>query len=241
MTTTGAAARRSRAMRMVVVPEVATRINRPAGRPVRLHLRRAARPDRRASRRTPSSRFWAAPSSEPSPHGASTRTMPRLADPLHPPAPSPMRSIARPSSRRCGRAAPRVPAGLQWEFYGADVPSTTGRCRPSTRPRSQASSCTRTRATRASAIPYRLLNNYYTNQAATAQVLVGDVALRSASPCRSQMKENWQPDHREREPQRAVRDWSNSAGFNDPDLLDRRRSTARRASSSRSANGPTRR
>src|SRR4029453_12331269 len=64
------------------------------------------------------------------------------------------------------------------------------------------------------AIPYRLLSNYYTNQAATAQVLV-EMWRQAGLNVQIEMKENWQQIF-EGNGQRAVRDWSNSAGFNDP-------------------------
>jgi peptide/nickel transport system substrate-binding protein len=63
-------------------------------------------------------------------------------------------------------------------------------------------------------IPYRLLNNYYTNQNATAQVLV-EMWRAVGLNVQIEMKENW-GQILERSPTRAVRDWSNSAPFNDP-------------------------
>jgi peptide/nickel transport system substrate-binding protein len=63
-------------------------------------------------------------------------------------------------------------------------------------------------------IPYRLLSNYYTNQVATAQVLV-EMWRQAGLNVQIEMRENWQQIF-EGNGQRAVRDWSNSAGFNDP-------------------------
>jgi peptide/nickel transport system substrate-binding protein len=63
-------------------------------------------------------------------------------------------------------------------------------------------------------IPYRLLNNYYTNQNATAQVLV-EMWRAIGLNVQIEMKENW-AQILARGPERAVRDWSNSAAFNDP-------------------------
>jgi len=63
-------------------------------------------------------------------------------------------------------------------------------------------------------IPYRLLSNYYTNQVATAQVLV-EMWRQVGLNVPIEMKENWQQIF-EGNGQRAVRDWSNSAGYNDP-------------------------
>jgi peptide/nickel transport system substrate-binding protein len=63
-------------------------------------------------------------------------------------------------------------------------------------------------------IPYRLLNNYYTNQNATAQVMV-EMWRAVGLNVQIEMRENW-AQILERSPTRAVRDWSNSAPFNDP-------------------------
>jgi len=105
----------------------------------------------------------------------------------------------------------RVPKGLQWEFYGdmflADwsVPEFNP---------DLARDLLKQAGYKGDPIPYRLLNNYYTNQVATAQVLVEmwkTVGLNVAI----ETKENW-TQILERTPTRAVRDWSNSAPFNDP-------------------------
>jgi len=63
-------------------------------------------------------------------------------------------------------------------------------------------------------IPYRLLNNYYINQVPTAQVLV-EMWQQAGLNVQIEMKENWSQIF-ERTPSRAIRDWSNSAPFNDP-------------------------
>jgi len=63
-------------------------------------------------------------------------------------------------------------------------------------------------------IPYRLLNNYYTGQVSTAQVLIEswrEIGLN----VEIESKENF-PQVLAKGPTRAVRDWSNSAAFNDP-------------------------
>jgi peptide/nickel transport system substrate-binding protein len=105
----------------------------------------------------------------------------------------------------------RVPKGLQWEFYGEmfhadwDVP----RFDPA-----EARRLLREANYRGEPIPYRLLNNYYTNQTPTAQVLLEmwkAVGLNVAV----EMRENF-PQVLSREGSRGVRDWSNSASFNDP-------------------------
>jgi peptide/nickel transport system substrate-binding protein len=63
-------------------------------------------------------------------------------------------------------------------------------------------------------IPYRLSNNYYTNQVSTAQVMT-EMWRRGGLNVEIQMVENnsqaWTP-----EGQRGLQDWSNSAQFNDP-------------------------
>jgi len=63
-------------------------------------------------------------------------------------------------------------------------------------------------------IPYRLLNNYYTNQVATAQILIEmwrEVGLNVVI----EMRENF-PQVFARTGPRAVRDWSSGASFSDP-------------------------
>jgi peptide/nickel transport system substrate-binding protein len=105
----------------------------------------------------------------------------------------------------------RVPKGLQWEFYGdmfqADwtVPAFDLKL---------ARDLVRQSGYKGDPIPYRLLNNYYTGQVATAQVLVEswrEIGLNVAI----ETKENF-PQVLAKGPSRAVRDWSNSASFNDP-------------------------
>jgi peptide/nickel transport system substrate-binding protein len=63
-------------------------------------------------------------------------------------------------------------------------------------------------------IPYRLLNNYYTNQVPTAQILV-EMWRQAGLNVEITMKENWSQIFDD-PANRAVRDWSNSAPFNDP-------------------------
>ena len=105
----------------------------------------------------------------------------------------------------------RIPAGLQWEYYGdmyhADwkVPQYD---------QALARDLLKQAGYKGDPIPYRLLNNYYTNQNATAQVLV-EMWRSVGLNVEIQSKENW-TQIMERGNQRAVRDWSNSAPFNDP-------------------------
>ena len=105
----------------------------------------------------------------------------------------------------------RVPAGLQWEFYGPmfvegwTVPAFD---------LAKAKALLKAANYKGDPIPYRLLSNYYTNQVATAQVLV-EMWREAGLNVQIEMKENWQQIFETNAP-RAVRDWSNSAGFNDP-------------------------
>jgi peptide/nickel transport system substrate-binding protein len=104
-----------------------------------------------------------------------------------------------------------VPRGLQWPYYEGmfhadwEVP----RFDPA-----EARRLVRESGYRGDPIPYRLLNNYYTNQNATAQVMV-EMWRQVGLNVQIEMKENW-AQILERSPTRAVRDWSNSAPFNDP-------------------------
>jgi peptide/nickel transport system substrate-binding protein len=105
----------------------------------------------------------------------------------------------------------RVPKGLQWEFYGEmfqsdwSVPAFDI---------AEARRLVQTSGYKGDPIPYRLLNNYYTNQVATAQVLV-ESWRQVGINVQIETKENF-PQVLAKGPTRAVRDWSNSASFNDP-------------------------
>jgi ABC-type transport system substrate-binding protein len=107
-----------------------------------------------------------------------------------------MRLTGRPSSTAYGQGAPAFPPGCS----GNSIPICSwkaGRCRNTIRPK-----------------PYRLSNNYYTNQVSTAQVMT-EMWRRGGLNVEIQMVENnsqaWTP-----EGQRGLQDWSNSAQFNDP-------------------------
>jgi len=63
-------------------------------------------------------------------------------------------------------------------------------------------------------IPFRVLNNYYTNQVGTAQIEV-EMWRSAGLNMQIEMRENWQQIF-ENDGKRAMRDWSNSAVFNDP-------------------------
>ncbi len=105
----------------------------------------------------------------------------------------------------------RVPRGLQFEFYGAmfhpdwSVPAFD---------LAEARRLVKASGYKGDPIPYRLLNNYYTNQVATAQVLV-ESWREAGINVQVETKENF-PQVLAKGPSRAVRDWSNSASFNDP-------------------------
>lgn len=104
-----------------------------------------------------------------------------------------------------------VPAGLQWPFY--DRMFVQGWTVPEYDP-AKARALLKQTSYKGDPIPYRLLNNYYTNQVANSQILVEnwrEVGINVAI----EMKENW-TQILERGPSRGVRDWSNSATFNDP-------------------------
>lgn len=105
----------------------------------------------------------------------------------------------------------RVPAGLQYDFYG-EMLHADWRV-PEYDP-ALARTLLRQAGYRGDPIPYRLLNNYYTNQTPTAQVLVEMWRAVSAN-VQIAVVENW-AQLMERNGRRAIRDWSNSAPFSDP-------------------------
>ncbi len=104
----------------------------------------------------------------------------------------------------------KVPAGLQWPFYGdmliADwtVPAFD---------MARARELVKASGYKGDPIPYRLLNNYYTNQVPTAQILV-EGWKQAGLNVEISMKENWSQIFEKGA--RGTRDWSNSAQFNDP-------------------------
>ncbi|MBE9607006.1 ABC transporter substrate-binding protein [Acetobacteraceae bacterium H6797] len=104
-----------------------------------------------------------------------------------------------------------VPAGLQWDYYGDmfikgwTVPKYD---------QAEARKLLKEAGYKGEPIPYRLLNNYYTNQTPTAQVLV-EMWKQVGLNVQIEMKENWS-QILDRNGQRGVWDWSNSAPFNDP-------------------------
>jgi peptide/nickel transport system substrate-binding protein len=105
----------------------------------------------------------------------------------------------------------RVPPGLQWEFY--DKMFVEGWTVPTFDP-DKARALLRAANYKGDPIPFRVLNNYYTNQVGTAQILV-EMWRNVGLNVQIEMRENWQQIF-ENNGQRALRDWSNSAGFSDP-------------------------
>lgn len=105
-----------------------------------------------------------------------------------------------------------VPAGLQWEYYGPMFRKdwTVPKYDPKL-----AAQLVREAGYKGEPIPFRVLNNYYTNQVQTAQALT-EMWRAVGLNVQMQMKENWQQIFDNASAPRAVRDWSNSAPFNDP-------------------------
>jgi peptide/nickel transport system substrate-binding protein len=104
-----------------------------------------------------------------------------------------------------------VPRGMQFPFYGsmylADWP----------KPRfdiAEARRLVRESGYRGEVIPYRLLNNYYTAQTPTAQVLV-EMWRAAGLNVAIQMRENW-AQITAPGPDRALRDWSSTVFIADP-------------------------
>jgi len=108
-----------------------------------------------------------------------------------------------------GRAA--VPPGLQFAFYGPML--VPGWSVPKFDP-ALARALLREAGYRGEPIAYRARNNYYTAEIATAQAIAefwGQVGLN----IQLEVKENW-TQVLDRAGPRGVRDWSNSATFDDP-------------------------
>lgn len=104
-----------------------------------------------------------------------------------------------------------VPKGLQWDYYGDMMVSDWAA--PKYDP-AEAQALLKAAGYKGDPIPYRLLNNYYTNQTPTAQVLV-EMWKAVGLNVQIEMKENW-TQVLDRNGERGVYDWSASAPFNDP-------------------------
>jgi len=105
----------------------------------------------------------------------------------------------------------RVPPGLQWEFYGPMF--IEGWTVPAYDPK-KAQTLLKEAGYKGEPIPFRVLNNYYTNQVGTAQIEV-EMWRAAGLNVQIEMRENWQQIF-ENDGKRAIRDWSNSAPFSDP-------------------------
>ncbi|HEY2026883.1 MAG TPA: ABC transporter substrate-binding protein, partial [Gemmatimonadaceae bacterium] len=104
----------------------------------------------------------------------------------------------------------RVPAGLQFEFY--DDMFVKGWSVPEYDPK-KAQQLLKDAGYKGEVIPYRMLNNYYTNQVPSVQI-VAEMWKAVGINTEIAMKENWtQVQDR---PNRGVHDWSCSAAYNDP-------------------------
>jgi peptide/nickel transport system substrate-binding protein len=104
----------------------------------------------------------------------------------------------------------RVPPGLQWEFYGDMF--VDGWSVPAPDP-VRAQALLKQAGYKGEPIKYRVRNNYYTAETATAQILA-ELWQQVGLNIEIEVKENW-AQVLER-PGRGVRDWSNSATFDDP-------------------------
>jgi peptide/nickel transport system substrate-binding protein len=104
-----------------------------------------------------------------------------------------------------------VPKGLQFEFYGPML--VTEHSTPAYDPE-KAKALLKEAGYKGETIPYRVLNNYYTGQVQKAQIMV-EMWRAVGVNVAIQMVENWSQIY-DKSTQRGIRDWSNSAGFNDP-------------------------
>jgi peptide/nickel transport system substrate-binding protein len=104
-----------------------------------------------------------------------------------------------------------VPPGLQFPFYGDML--IQGWTAPEFDP-AKARALLQQAGYKGDPIPYRLLNDYYTNQTANAQVLT-EMWSQVGLNVHIEMKENWAQIW-DAAGKRGVHDWSNTAQFNDP-------------------------
>ena len=105
----------------------------------------------------------------------------------------------------------KIPVGLQFPFYGDMF--VEGWSVPEYNP-ALAQDLLKQANYKGDAIPFRLLNNYYTNQTANGQIMV-EMWKQVGLNVEIEMKENWGQIH---DPAgvKGVRDWSAGASFNDP-------------------------
>lgn len=105
----------------------------------------------------------------------------------------------------------KVPAGLQFEFY--DDMFIKGWTAPEFN-LEMARDLVKQSGYQGDAIPFRVLNNYYINQVSNAQIMV-EMWKQAGLNVEIQMVENWGQVLEDNDT-RGIRDWSNSATFNDP-------------------------
>lgn len=104
-----------------------------------------------------------------------------------------------------------VPRGLQFDFYGPML--VEDHQAPEYNPE-KAKQLLKEAGYKGEVIPYRVLNNYYTGQVQKAQIMA-EMWRAVGVNIDIQMVENWSQVY-DQSSQRGIRDWSNSAGFNDP-------------------------
>ncbi len=105
----------------------------------------------------------------------------------------------------------KVPKGLQWDFFG---PMLLGDWAAPAYDPAEARRLLKEAGYDGAPVPYQMLNNYYTNQVQTAQIMVEQwktVGLNVAI----EMKENW-GQILGKFPGRGICENSNSSWFNDP-------------------------
>jgi peptide/nickel transport system substrate-binding protein len=106
-----------------------------------------------------------------------------------------------------------IPAGLQFDIFKTTDMFIDGCQVPEYNPQ-LAQDLLKQANYKGDAIPFRLLNNYYTNQTANGQIMV-EMWKQVGLNVEIQMKENWAQIH-DPEGVKGVRDWSASANINDP-------------------------
>jgi peptide/nickel transport system substrate-binding protein len=106
-----------------------------------------------------------------------------------------------------------IPAGLQFESFRSSDMFVEGWTVPEFNPE-LARDLLKQANYKGDPIPYRLLNNYYTNQTATGQILV-EMWKQVGLNVEIEMKENW-AQIMDASTTRGVRDWSASNLINDP-------------------------
>ncbi len=104
-----------------------------------------------------------------------------------------------------------IPAGLQWEFYADMFISDWAVPKYDV---ALAKKLLKEAGYKGEAIHFRTMNNYYTNQTQTDQIML-EMWRAVGLNVQMQMAENWTQIF-EKGPTRGIRGWSNSAPFSDP-------------------------